>query len=115
LFSTDVQKKKKQIEQLRKSLAAHIAHATATNSRLTLALDTLDSVQCDHAFELAAEIQAKERLRDTLTRYLDIVKVAEIERDDLRDAVIELAEKSRFSTLLPVADFSTPFFCRDIL
>ncbi|KAJ6495502.1 hypothetical protein DFH09DRAFT_1103803 [Mycena vulgaris] len=53
-----------------------------------------DSVQCDHASELAAEIQAKERLRDTLTRYLDIVKVAEIERDDLRDAVIELAEKT---------------------
>jgi hypothetical protein len=57
---------------------SHIVHATATNSRLTLALDTLDSMQCDHASELAVEIQAKERLRDTLTRYLDIVKVAEI-------------------------------------
>jgi hypothetical protein len=57
---------------------SHIVHVTATNSRLTLALDTLDSMQCDHASELAVEIQAKERLRDTLTRYLDIVKVAEI-------------------------------------
>ncbi|KAJ6610625.1 hypothetical protein B0H10DRAFT_1811311, partial [Mycena sp. CBHHK59/15] len=86
-----------QIEKLKLSLQAHIAHAVRINSRLAWALDSLDSVQGAHASELSAEIKAKEKLRDTLNRYRDIVQVAEIERDQLRDAVIELAEKIELS------------------
>ncbi|KAF7352686.1 hypothetical protein MVEN_01234500 [Mycena venus] len=92
-----IAEKDAQIDQLRISLEAQVTHSVATNSRLAVALDTLDYLQTQHAAELAAEVKAKERLRDTLTRYVDTVKVAEIERDNLRDAVIELAEKVELS------------------
>ncbi|KAJ6485204.1 hypothetical protein DFH09DRAFT_391604 [Mycena vulgaris] len=74
-----------------------MAYTIGTKSRLALALDTLDSVQAFHASDLEAEVKAKERLRDKVSRYLDIAKVAEIERDELRDAVLELTEKVEVS------------------
>ncbi|KAJ7719691.1 hypothetical protein DFH07DRAFT_859121 [Mycena maculata] len=95
---TLIAEKDAEIQALRILLEAHRAQAVGANSRLAMALDTIDAVQALHASELSAEIRDKERLHDTLMRYLDIVKVAEIERDDLRDAVIQLAEKIESST-----------------
>jgi hypothetical protein len=42
------------------------------------------------------ETEAKERLSAKLDRYVDFVQAAEVERDDLRDAVIQLVEKGGF-------------------
>jgi len=46
-----------------------------------------------HAQELGSETQAKEELSRRLDSYIDVVKQAEIERDDMRDAVLELIQK----------------------
>ncbi|KAJ7483878.1 hypothetical protein B0H11DRAFT_1201820 [Mycena galericulata] len=87
------EEKDAEIDRLRIALEAHISHAVGANTRLASTLDTLDSLQARHASELSAEVEAKERLQCTLTKYLDVVRVAEFERDYLRDAVNELADK----------------------
>jgi flagellar biosynthesis regulator FlaF len=53
----------------------------------------LDNIQYSHAAELTSETRAKERLSDKLDRYIDVVQAAEMEKEDLRDAVIQLVEK----------------------
>lgn len=40
-------------------------------------------------------VQTNRRLKDKLRRYSAIVKSAELERDDMRDAVLKLVEKGR--------------------
>lgn len=37
--------------------------------------------------------QTNKRLKDKLLRYSSVVKTAELERDDMRDAVLKLVEK----------------------
>lgn len=61
-------------------------------------------MQVRHAQELEAEIRAKERLSEKLDRYLDVVKVAEMERDDLREAVIALVKKGGFTFILVMCE-----------
>ena len=61
--------------------------------RLLSALDTLDAIQASHRVELREETHAKERLSKKLDQYLDFVRSVEAEKDDLRDAVIQLVEK----------------------
>ncbi|KAK7061827.1 hypothetical protein R3P38DRAFT_2831780 [Favolaschia claudopus] len=97
LLEAIIAEKDAELENIRVLLETQTANYVAAKSRLELALNTLDSVQAQHASELAAEIKAKERLRDALTRYSDVAKIAELERDNLRDAVIELAEKIELS------------------
>jgi acyl transferase domain-containing protein len=60
-----------------------------------MAWDALDSMRIEHASVLAEEAKTNESLRDTLSRYLKTVEAAEKERDDLRDVVVQLTEKSR--------------------
>jgi hypothetical protein len=70
-----------------------------------MAWDALDSMRIEHQLQLALASSANERLRDTLSRYLKTVEAAEKERDDLRDVVVQLTEKSRH--------FSFPAVCLD--
>ena len=39
--------------------------------------------------------QTNKRLKDELLRYSAVVKTAELERDDMRDAILKLVEKGR--------------------
>lgn len=41
------------------------------------------------------EIRAKERLSEKLDRYIEFTRVAEVEKDDMREAVSLLVEKGR--------------------
>ncbi|KAJ6534820.1 hypothetical protein B0H19DRAFT_1383207 [Mycena capillaripes] len=82
-----------EIQKLQSSLEAHNAHAVATNSRLSLALDTLDSAQNDYACELAAEAEAKERLRKKLARCLTIIEAAEVKQAEMHDVISDLVDK----------------------
>jgi len=66
-------------------------------TRLLSTLDTLDALQVSHNRELAAETHAKERLSEKLDRYIGFVQAAEVEKDDLRDAVVQLVEKGGFN------------------
>jgi hypothetical protein len=70
-----------------------------------MAWDALDSMRIEHASELTKETKANEDLHNTLSRYLKTVEAAEKERDDLRDVVVQLTEKSRH--------FSFPAVCLD--
>jgi hypothetical protein len=76
---------------------AYVARTSHIHSRLLSTLDTLDTLQTSHNVELASETHAKEHLSEKLDRYIDFVKSAEVEKDDLRDAVIQLVKKGEFA------------------
>lgn len=81
-------------------MQAYIARTSILQSRLLSTLDTLDVIQSGQNNELDAMAQTNKRLKDKLLRYSAVVKMAELERDDMRDAVLKLVEKggSRGST-----------------
>ena len=74
-------------------MQAYIARTSILQSRLLSTLDTLDVIQSGQNNELDAMAQANKRLKDKLLRYSAVVKMAELERDDMRDAVLKLVEK----------------------
>ena len=81
-------------------MRAYIARTSILQSRLLSTLDTLDVIQSGQNNELDAMAQINKRIKDKLLRYSAVVKMAELERDDMRDAVLKLVEKggSRGST-----------------
>lgn len=82
-----------QISQLEAQVRAYAARTSHIQNRLLATFDVLDNIQYSHAAELTSETRAKERLSDKLDRYIDVVQAAEMEKDDLRDAVNQLVEK----------------------
>jgi hypothetical protein len=76
-------------------------------------LDTLDQVKNLQEQELVPVERENARLKAQLTRYVAVVKAAEAERDDLRDAVLRLIEKgvfeSYFSFVYPYSSDSRGF------
>lgn len=56
-------------------------------------LDELDASRTAHEREIKTERRAKEKLSEKLDRYLDEVKRAEGERDEMREVVSILVEK----------------------
>ncbi|KAJ7276512.1 hypothetical protein B0H12DRAFT_1227631 [Mycena haematopus] len=63
------------------------------SSRLASAVETLDTSKIQHASELAVEVEAKERLRTALARYVDVAKKAEATQDILRDVIVDLTNQ----------------------
>ena len=45
---------------------------------------------------MSAAVKGKKRAEEALKRYVDVVRSAEVERDDMRDAVMKLIEKGAF-------------------
>jgi hypothetical protein len=88
-----------QIAYLECQVQAYISRTSHIHARLLSTLDTLDSLQASHNLELVSEANAKERLSGKLHRYIDFVREAEVEKDDLRDAVIQLVEKGGFRSV----------------
>lgn len=74
-------------------MQAYIARTSILQNRLLSTLDTLDVIQSGQNNELDAMAQTNKRLKDKLLRYSAVVKTAELERDDMRDAVLKLVEK----------------------
>ncbi len=62
-------------------------------ARLIATLDELDASRNAHQLELKAERCAKEKLSEKLDRYLNEVKRADGERDEMREVVSILVEK----------------------
>ena len=62
-------------------------------ARLIAALDELDASRHTHYHELRLEKRAKEKLSEKLDRYLDEVKRAEAEKNEMREVVSILVEK----------------------
>lgn len=82
-----------QIAYLESQIQAHAARASHINTRLLSTLDTLDVLQAAHDKELASEVRAKERLGVKLDRYIDFTRSSEIEKEDMKEAVLLLVEK----------------------
>ncbi|KAJ7616450.1 hypothetical protein FB45DRAFT_841319 [Roridomyces roridus] len=82
-----------EISRLNDLLSAQIAYGSRMKTRHAILLDTLDAMQAGHDAELRAALASNERLREALARQRDVVSVAELERDDLRDAVVQLVER----------------------
>ncbi|KIM88483.1 hypothetical protein PILCRDRAFT_814379 [Piloderma croceum F 1598] len=78
-------------------LQAYISRTCHIQARLLSTLDALDALQALHNRELASEIHAKTRLSDKLDRYINFVHAMETEKEDLRDAVVQLVEKVEMS------------------
>lgn len=53
----------------------------------------MDVIQSGQNREIDAMAQTNRRLKDKLHYYSAAVKTAELERDDMRDAVLKLVEK----------------------
>ena len=62
-------------------------------ARLIATLDELDASRNAHYSELRSEKRAKEKLSEKLDRYLDEVKRAEAEKNEMREVVSLLVEK----------------------
>lgn len=83
------------LPDLESQLQAYAAQTPLLRTRLSIALDTMDELQRTHAEELAAAHEDQERLAIRLDAYADHTKALEVERDDMRDVVLELIQKGR--------------------
>ena len=90
-------------------MQAYIARTSILQSRLFSTLDTLDVIQSGQNNELDAMAQTNKRLNDKLLRYSAVVKMAELERDDMRDAVLKLVEKGGSRSSARMAILIHPF------
>lgn len=81
------------INNLEAQLEAHKTKIGLLQQRLMSALDTLDRLQSQYSLELDAEAHKRRHAETKLRRYMDTVQAAEVERDDLRDAVMKLVMK----------------------
>jgi len=82
-----------QIAYVENQLQAYISRTCHIHTRLLSTLDALDALQALHNRELASEIHATTRLSDKLDRYINFVHATETEKEDLRDAVVQLVKK----------------------
>jgi hypothetical protein len=82
-----------QINNLKAQLEAQKTKTGLLQQRLVSALDALDHLQTQHALELDTEAQKRRHAEAKLRKYMDTVQAAEVERDDLRDAVLKLVMK----------------------
>ena len=82
-----------QVLRLKKDLQTCNIRISQMQTRLMATLDELDASRNAHHYELKAEKRAKERLSEKLDRYLDEVKRAEAEKDEMREVVSILVEK----------------------
>ncbi|KAF7969813.1 hypothetical protein HWV62_25934 [Athelia sp. TMB] len=92
-ISAAVKEKDERIAYLESQIQAHAARASHINTRLLSTLDTLDVLQAKHDRELASEVRAKERMSLKLDRYMDYTRSSEMEKEDMKEAVLLLVEK----------------------
>ncbi|EDR02802.1 uncharacterized protein LACBIDRAFT_332100 [Laccaria bicolor S238N-H82] len=85
-LSQKLAQKDEQIASLESRIQAHTLRTTHIHTRLLSTLDTLDAIQLTHAQEMSAVVKGKKRAEEALKRYVGVVRSAEVERDDMRDA-----------------------------
>ena len=78
---------------LESRIQAYAGRISLLQSRLLATLDTLDVIQTNQAHELSSAARTQANLREQLDEYKKVVEAAELERDDLRDAVNSLIKK----------------------
>jgi len=81
------------IEILESRIQAYTTRVSQLQTRLLSTLDALDQVKSLQEQELVPVEHENALLKAQLHQYLAVVKAAEAERDDMRDAVLKLVEK----------------------
>jgi len=74
-------------------MQAYIALTSMLQSRLLSTLDTLDVLQRTHQEELLSITTERDQMKMELQRFVDFVKSAKSDQDDMRDAIMKLIEK----------------------
>ncbi|EPQ56773.1 hypothetical protein GLOTRDRAFT_121105 [Gloeophyllum trabeum ATCC 11539] len=88
-----LEEKDAKIARLELEVQAFAARASHMQGRFLSTLDALDELEAKHRLELDESQQEIHQLRTNLSRYIARVEAAESERDDMRDAVMQLVEK----------------------
>ncbi|PPR06296.1 hypothetical protein CVT24_001102, partial [Panaeolus cyanescens] len=91
--SQSVNEKDQQIIQLRLALQTQITRNSLIHNRLLAALDALDLQQLTHHDEITELKKSRDILKARLARYITIVEATEAEKNDMRDAVLQLVQK----------------------
>lgn len=89
-----------QIETLELQIQAYAAFTSHIQGRLLAALDAINDLKSIHTRELASTTQTNAKLVRKLARYQEKLNTVDIERDDLRDAVVQLVEKGEVVAFL---------------
>lgn len=84
---------------MRLQMEAHACRAASLEARLLVTLDTLDSIQASNAVELAGINQRNRELLASLDALSQSMREVEIQRDDLREAVLQLVAKGKSLSL----------------
>ncbi|KAH9926293.1 uncharacterized protein BXZ73DRAFT_102975 [Epithele typhae] len=94
LIAGSVPSRDAEVARLQKELHMCNMRISQMQTRLAATLDELDALRNAHHYELKTERRAKEKLSEKLDRYLDEVKRAEAEKDEMREVVSILVEKA---------------------
>ncbi|KAJ3537909.1 hypothetical protein NM688_g6599 [Phlebia brevispora] len=104
--NTTAERSQERIAALQAQLQAHIAKSLHLQSRLSAALDSLETLQYTHDRESAAHREANNLMNTKLAGLAEYTQKVEDERDELRDAVLALVEKVEVSNDYAVWPYS---------
>jgi hypothetical protein len=90
------------IQILESRIQAYTTRVSQLQTRLLSTFDALDQVKGLQEQELVPVERENARLKAQLNRYLAVVKAAEVERDDMQDAVLKLIEKGELGPLVEI-------------
>ncbi|KAF9038129.1 hypothetical protein BJ165DRAFT_423534 [Panaeolus papilionaceus] len=91
-----VDEKDHQIVQLKLALQTQITRNSLIHSRLLATLDSLDLQQLTHHDEVMELKKARDLLKARLARYIGVVETTEAEKNDMRDAVLQLVQRGKY-------------------
>ncbi|KAF9554932.1 hypothetical protein CPC08DRAFT_643622, partial [Agrocybe pediades] len=81
------------IRLLKSSNAAYVAKISSLQAKLLSALDSLDALQTSHAEENVTLKRELQSLKQKIHQLQDATDAAEVEKEDMRDAVLQLIRK----------------------
>lgn len=76
-----------------------MARASHLQSRLTSAMDAMETLRLQHRQEMAEERQARERLKVKMERLIEFTAHVEAERDDTREGILAVLDRGMCSAL----------------
>ncbi|KAG2128444.1 hypothetical protein BD769DRAFT_1729349 [Suillus cothurnatus] len=86
-------KKDEQVTSLEARVDAYIARTSDTQAHLLKTIDTVNSLEAQHAIDLAAKEFESVTLTHEIEHWRTFAKVLEVERDDLKDVVEDLIQE----------------------
>ena len=82
------------IAVLERQLEAYNTRASTAHVRLFKTIDVLDSLRTQHSLEMSSLARERMKFAQDVNRWRTVARTLEIERDEMRDAVEDLIEKS---------------------